>query len=40
MILIVGKQRVDDVTSLLKKMHERHFLIGEIQKGRRAVIFG
>jgi phosphoribosylformylglycinamidine cyclo-ligase len=40
MILIVGKQRVDDVTSLLKKMHERHFLIGEIQKGRRAVVFG
>jgi phosphoribosylformylglycinamidine cyclo-ligase len=40
MILVVGKQRVDDVTSLLKKMHERHFLIGEIQKGRRAVIFG
>jgi phosphoribosylformylglycinamidine cyclo-ligase len=40
MILVVGKQHVDDVTSLLKKMHERHFLIGEIEKGRRAVIFG
>jgi phosphoribosylformylglycinamidine cyclo-ligase len=38
MILVVGKQHVDGVTSLLQKMHERHFMIGEIQKGTREVI--
>jgi phosphoribosylaminoimidazole (AIR) synthetase len=38
MILVVGKQHADGVTSLLKKMHERHFMIGEIQKGTREVI--
>ena len=39
MILVVGKQHVDGVTSLLKKMRERHFVIGEIKKGRREVTF-
>jgi phosphoribosylformylglycinamidine cyclo-ligase len=38
MILVVGKQHVDGVISRLKKMHERHFMIGEIRKGTRAVI--
>jgi phosphoribosylformylglycinamidine cyclo-ligase len=38
MILVVGKQHADGVTSLLKKMRERHFMIGEIQKGTREVI--
>jgi phosphoribosylformylglycinamidine cyclo-ligase len=37
MILVVGKQHVDGVTSLLKKMCERYFIIGEIQKGKREV---
>ena len=39
MILVVGKRHVDDVTSMLKKMRERHFMIGEIKKGRREVTF-
>jgi len=39
MILVVGKQHVAGVTSLLKKMRERHFMIGEIKKGRRGVTF-
>jgi phosphoribosylformylglycinamidine cyclo-ligase len=39
MILVVGKQHVDGITSLLKKMRERHFMIGEIKKGRREVTF-
>jgi phosphoribosylformylglycinamidine cyclo-ligase len=39
MILVVGKQKVDGVTSTLKKMRERHFIIGEIKKGRREVTF-
>ena len=39
MILVVGKQQVDGVTSMLKKMRERHFVIGEIKKGRRGVTF-
>ncbi len=39
MILIVGKRQLDGVTSMLKKMRERHFIIGEIQKGRRGVTF-
>jgi hypothetical protein len=34
---VVGKQHVDGVTSLLKKMRERYFIIGEIQKGKREV---
>jgi phosphoribosylformylglycinamidine cyclo-ligase len=37
MILVVGKQHVDGVTSLLKRMRERSFIIGEIQKGKREV---
>jgi phosphoribosylformylglycinamidine cyclo-ligase len=37
MILVVGKQHVDGVTSLLKKMRESYFIIGEIQKGNREV---
>ena len=37
MILVVGKQQVDGVTSTLKKMRERYFMIGEIKKGRRGV---
>jgi phosphoribosylformylglycinamidine cyclo-ligase len=39
MILVVGKQQVDGVISMLKKMRERHFMIGEIKKGRRGVTF-
>jgi phosphoribosylformylglycinamidine cyclo-ligase len=39
MILVVGKQQVNGVTSMLKKMRERHFMIGEIKKGRRGVTF-
>ena len=39
MILVVGKQQVDGVTSMLKKMRERYFMIGEIKKGRRGVTF-
>lgn len=40
MILVVGKQHVAGVTALLKKMRERHFVIGEIKKGnRRQVTF-
>jgi phosphoribosylformylglycinamidine cyclo-ligase len=39
LILVVDKQHVDGVTSLLKKMRERHFIIGEIKKGRREVTF-
>ena len=39
MILVVGKQQVDGATSMLKKMRERHFIIGEIKKGRRGVTF-
>ncbi len=39
MILVVGKQQVDGVTSMLKKMRERHFVIGEIKKGGRGVTF-
>jgi phosphoribosylformylglycinamidine cyclo-ligase len=39
MILVVGKQHVAGVTSMLKKMRERHFVIGEIKKGRREVTF-
>ena len=39
MILIVGKKHVDGVTSLLRKMRERHFMIGEIKKGKREVTF-
>jgi phosphoribosylformylglycinamidine cyclo-ligase len=37
MILVVGKHHVDAVTSLLKKMRESYFIIGEIQKGNREV---
>jgi hypothetical protein len=36
---VVGKQQVNGVTSMLKKMRERHFMIGEIKKGRRGVTF-
>ncbi len=39
MILVVGKQHADGVTSMLKKIHERHFMIGEIKKGRREATF-
>ena len=39
MILVVGKQHVDGVTAMLKKMRERYFVIGEIKKGRREVTF-
>jgi phosphoribosylformylglycinamidine cyclo-ligase len=39
MILVVGKQQVDGVTLTLRKMRERHFIIGEIKKGRREVTF-
>jgi phosphoribosylformylglycinamidine cyclo-ligase len=39
MILIVGQKHVDGVSSLLRKMRERHFMIGEIRKGKREVTF-
>jgi phosphoribosylformylglycinamidine cyclo-ligase len=39
MILIVGQKHVDGVSSLLRKMHERHFMVGEIKKGKREVNF-
>ena len=39
MILVVGKQRADSVISTLKKMRERHFIVGEIKKGTREVTF-
>ena len=39
MILVVGKQQVDGVAAMLTKMRERHFIIGEIKKGRREVAF-
>jgi phosphoribosylformylglycinamidine cyclo-ligase len=39
MILVVGKRHVDGVTSMLKKMRESYFLIGEIKKGRRQATF-
>lgn len=39
MILVVGKQQVDGITSMLKKMRERHFMIGEIKKGKGGVTF-
>ena len=39
MILVVDQQQVDGVISTLKKMRERHFIIGEIKKGRREVTF-
>ncbi len=39
MILVVGRQQVDGVISMLKKMRERHFIVGEIKKGSRGVTF-
>jgi phosphoribosylformylglycinamidine cyclo-ligase len=39
MILVVGKRHADGVTSMLKKMRESYFLIGEIEQGRRQVTF-
>ncbi|HSE85701.1 MAG TPA: phosphoribosylformylglycinamidine cyclo-ligase [Candidatus Binatia bacterium] len=39
MILVVGKRHVDGVTSMLKKMRESYFLIGEIKQGRRQATF-
>jgi phosphoribosylformylglycinamidine cyclo-ligase len=39
MILVVGKEHVDGVTSMLKKMREAHFIIGEIRRGKREVNF-
>jgi phosphoribosylformylglycinamidine cyclo-ligase len=39
MVLVLGQQHVDGVTSMLNKMRERHFLIGEIRKGVRGVSF-
>jgi phosphoribosylformylglycinamidine cyclo-ligase len=39
MILVVGKRHVDGVTSMLKKMRESYFLVGEIKEGRRQVAF-
>ncbi|MET0500905.1 MAG: phosphoribosylformylglycinamidine cyclo-ligase [Candidatus Binatia bacterium] len=39
MILVVGKGHVDRVTALLKRMGERHFIVGEIEKGTREVVF-
>lgn len=39
MILVVDKRHADGVSAMLKKMRERHFVIGEITKGTRAVSF-
>ena len=39
MILVVGKKDLDGVTRSLKKMGERHFVIGKIRKGNRGVSF-
>jgi phosphoribosylformylglycinamidine cyclo-ligase len=39
MILVVGKEHVDGITSMLKKMREAHFIIGEIRRGKRDVNF-
>jgi phosphoribosylformylglycinamidine cyclo-ligase len=39
MILVVGTQHVNGVVALLKRMGERHFIIGEIKKGSREVAF-
>jgi phosphoribosylformylglycinamidine cyclo-ligase len=40
MILVVGKKHLESVSAALKRMDERHFLIGEIRKGSRGVSFG
>lgn len=37
MILVVGKRDASGVVSMLKKMRERCFIIGEIKRGRRVV---
>ncbi|HXV80678.1 MAG TPA: phosphoribosylformylglycinamidine cyclo-ligase [Candidatus Binatia bacterium] len=37
LILVVGKRDANGVASMLKKMRERYFIIGEIKKGKRAV---
>jgi phosphoribosylformylglycinamidine cyclo-ligase len=39
MILVVGKQDLDGVSLSLKKLREKHFLIGEIRQGTRGVSF-
>jgi phosphoribosylformylglycinamidine cyclo-ligase len=39
MILIVDKRHANGVGSILKKMGERHFVIGEVKKGTRKVSF-
>lgn len=39
MILVVGRRDVDAVTRSLKRMGERHFIIGGIQKGTPGVSF-
>lgn len=39
MILVLSRQHVEGVTAMLNKMHEKHFLIGEIRKGVRGVSF-
>jgi phosphoribosylformylglycinamidine cyclo-ligase len=39
MILVVGQRQVNGVISTLKKLRERYFIIGEIQKGKRQVTF-
>jgi len=39
MILVVGKRHADGVTSMLKKMRESYFLLGDIEQGRRQVTF-
>jgi phosphoribosylaminoimidazole (AIR) synthetase len=39
MVLVVGTQHLDGVVALLQRMGERHFIIGEIKKGPREVVF-
>jgi phosphoribosylformylglycinamidine cyclo-ligase len=39
MILVVGKRELDGVTSLLEKMREHYFVIGDIKAGTRGVNF-
>jgi phosphoribosylaminoimidazole (AIR) synthetase len=37
MILVVGKRDASGVRSMLEKMRERYFMIGEVKKGKRGV---
>jgi phosphoribosylaminoimidazole (AIR) synthetase len=39
MIAIVGKDRFDACVQSLKRLGEKYFVIGEIEKGERGVTF-